>query len=85
MTASSISNFESEDNLFSERSKLSVKFENAQSHYLSKRFFIDHKFNLFKSKKNNSLYLGHVFEYDTLTVLLINPIHLYIMEQQLNL
>lgn len=65
LTASSISNFESEDNLFSERSKLSVKFENAQSHYLSKRFFIDHKFNLFKSKKNNSLYLGHVFEYDT--------------------
>ena len=38
LTASSISNFESEDNLFSERSKLSVKFENAQSHYLSKRF-----------------------------------------------
>lgn len=65
LTTSSISNFESEDNLFTERSKLSVKFENAQSHYLSKRFFIDHKFNLFKSKKNNSLYLGHVFEYDT--------------------
>ena len=65
LTNSSIINFESEDNLFTERSKLSVKFEDATSHFLSKRFFLDHQFVLIKSKKNNSLSLGHTFEYET--------------------
>ena len=65
LTNSSVDNFESEDNLFSERSKLSVKFEDAISHFLSKRFFLDHQFRLLKSKKNNSLFIGHIFEYET--------------------
>ncbi len=65
LTNSSIINFESEDNLFTERSKLSVKFEDATSHFLSKRFFLDHQFVLLKSKKSNSLSLGHTFDYDT--------------------
>ncbi len=65
LTNSSIINFESEDNLFTERSKLSVKFEDATSHFLSKRFFLDHQFVLLKSKKSNSLSLGHTFEYET--------------------
>ena len=41
LTNASILNFESEDNLFSERSKLSVKFENATSNFLNKRYFFD--------------------------------------------
>jgi len=65
LTNSSVDNFESEDNLFSERSKLSVKFEDATSHFLSKRFFLDHQFRVLKSKKNNSLFIGHIFEYET--------------------
>ncbi len=65
LTSSSIDNFESEDNLFSERSKLSVKFEDATSYFLSKRFFLDHQFRILKSKKNNSLFIGHIFEYET--------------------
>ena len=65
LTNSSVDNFESEDNLFSERSKLSVKFEDAISHFLSKRFFLDHQFRVLKSKKNNSLFIGHIFEYET--------------------
>ena len=66
LTNSSVDNFESEDNLFSERSKLSVKFEDAISHFLSKRFFLDHQFRVLKSKKNNSLFIGHIFEYETI-------------------
>ena len=65
LTNSSVDNFESEDNLFSERSKLSVKFEDATSYFLSKRFFLDHQFRILKSKKNNSLFVGHIFDYET--------------------
>jgi hypothetical protein len=42
-----------------------VKFEDATSHFLSKRFFLDHQFRVLKSKKNNSLFIGHIFEYET--------------------
>jgi len=51
LTNASILNFESEDNLFSERSKLSVKFENATSYFLNKRYFFDQNILLFKLKK----------------------------------
>ena len=65
LTGLSIENFESEDNLFSERSKLSVKFEDATSYFLSKRFFLDQQIVIIKSKKKNSLSIGHIFEYET--------------------
>ena len=66
LTNASILNFESEDNLFSERSKLSVKFENATSYFLSKRYFFDQNILLFKLKNSNTFSLGHVFEYETM-------------------
>ena len=62
----SILNFESEDNLFSERSKLSVKFENATNYFLNKRYFFDQNILLFKLKNSNTFSLGHVFEYETM-------------------
>ena len=62
----SIINFESEDPLFSERSKLSVKFENATNNFTSKRYFINQEFLLNKRKSNNSISIGHNFEYETL-------------------
>ena len=57
----SIINFESEDPLFKERSKLSVNFEDAINYFSSKRYFLDHDFLL-----NNSFSIGHSFEYETL-------------------
>ena len=66
LTNASIINFESEDNLFTERSKLSVKFENATSYFLNKRYFFDQNILLFKLKNSNSFSLGHVFEYETM-------------------
>ena len=65
----SILNFESEDPLFNERSKLSVKFEDATNYFSSKRYFLDHQFLLTKKKNsvNNKFSLGHKFEYETLS------------------
>lgn len=65
----SILNFESEDPLFNERSKLSVKFEDATNYFSSKRYFLDHQFLLTKKKDsvNNKFSLGHKFEYETLS------------------
>ena len=65
----SILNFESEDPLFNERSKLSVKFEDATNYFSSKRYFLDHQFLLTKQKDsvNNKFSLGHKFEYETLS------------------
>tara|TARA_B100000780_G_scaffold164728_1_gene115177 strand:- start:159 stop:2129 length:1971 start_codon:yes stop_codon:yes gene_type:complete len=69
LTDSSIINFESEDQLFKERAKLSVKFENAINNFSSKRYYFDHQFSFSKkndSLKKNKLSLGHRFEYETL-------------------
>ena len=69
LTDSSIINFESEDQLFKERAKLSVKFENAINNFSSKRYYFDHQFSFSKkndSLKKNELSLGHRFEYETL-------------------
>lgn len=69
LTDSSIINFESEDQLFKERSKLSVKFENAINNFSSKRYYFDHQFSFSKKKdstKRNKLSIGHRFEYETL-------------------
>ena len=63
-----ISNFESEDPLFNERSKLSVKFEDATNYFSSKRYYLDHQFLLTKKKdsiQKNSFSIGHRFEYET--------------------
>ena len=62
----SIINFESDDPLFNERSKLSVKFENATNNFTSKRYFINQEFLLNNKKSNNSISIGHNFEYETL-------------------
>ena len=70
LTDSSISNFESEDELFKERSKLSVKFEDAVNNFSSKRYYFEHHFSLSKnndSVSNNNLSIGHKFEYETLS------------------
>lgn len=68
LTDDAISNFESEDALFNERSKLSVKFENAINNFSTKRYFISQEFILNnQSNQKNTLSIGHDFEYETLT------------------
>ena len=65
----SIINFESKDPLFNERSKLSVKFEDAINYFSSKRYYLDHQFLLTKKKdstQKNSFSIGHRFEYETI-------------------
>ena len=66
LTPQSITNFESEDPLFKERSKLSVNFEDAINYFSSKRYFLDNEFFINKNKIN-SLAIGHSFEYETLS------------------
>ena len=69
LTEESIENFELEDPLFNERSKLSVKFENATNLFSSKRYFIDQDFIINKnvtSSKKNTISIGHRFQYETL-------------------
>jgi len=61
LNSESIINFESEDPLFKERSKLSVNYEDAINYFSSKRYFLDHDFLL-----NSSFSIGHSFEYETL-------------------
>ena len=61
LNSESIINFESEDPLFKERSKLSVNYEDAINYFSSKRYFLDHDFLL-----NSSFSVGHSFEYETL-------------------
>ncbi|MBT4709632.1 MAG: putative porin [Flavobacteriaceae bacterium] len=69
LTDESITNFESEDPLFNERSKLSAKFEDAVNYFSSKRYYLDHQFLLTKKKdstQKNSFSIGHRFEYETI-------------------
>ncbi len=69
LIAESISNFESKDPLFNERSKLSVKFEDAENYFSSKRYYLDHQFLLTRKKdstQKNSFSIGHRFEYETI-------------------
>ena len=54
LTDESLMNFENKDPLFNERSKLSVKFENATNNFTSKRYFINQEFLLIKKKHQRS-------------------------------
>jgi len=65
LTDESLMNFENKDPLFNERSKLSVKFENATNNFTSKRYFINQEFLLTRKKSNNLFSVGHIFEYET--------------------
>ena len=65
LTDESLINFENKDPLFNERSKLSVKFENATNNFTSKRYFINQEFLLTSKKSNNLFSIGYNFEYET--------------------
>ena len=64
LTSASIENYESEDPIFDERSKLNVKFEDAKNNYQQRIFYLKNNFKL-SNKKNNSFDLYHVFDFET--------------------
>ena len=63
--------FESEDDQFTDRSRLDVNFTNATNKVLGKRYYLDHMYALVKpgqdslGRKSTSLTLGHNFNYET--------------------
>ena len=70
LTAESVTDFESEDKEFDERAKLSVEYEDADNGFNSKRYFLDHFYELNPKKDSLShsiLSVGHRFEYQSNT------------------
>ncbi|MEL4307916.1 putative porin [Joostella sp. CR20] len=60
--------FTSNDDEFNDRSRIDVRFEDAENFLLGKRYFIDHEYFLFKeqdSLKNYGLSVGHQLNYET--------------------
>jgi len=63
--------FESGDEDFLERSRIDVVFANARNSVVSKRYFLDHQFNLVRPRKDSIktrttlLSIGHQFDYET--------------------
>lgn len=50
LTSASIENYESEDPIFDERSKLNVKFEDAKNNYQQRIFYLKNNFMLSNKK-----------------------------------
>tara|TARA_A100001011_G_scaffold312896_1_gene330535 strand:- start:7699 stop:9588 length:1890 start_codon:yes stop_codon:yes gene_type:complete len=63
LSLTSISDFESQDPVFNERSKLNVKFEDAINVYFQRDFYSHNRFKLSDNKKNFSL--NHTLHYVT--------------------
>ncbi|MFS4446982.1 putative porin [Maribacter sp. 2307UL18-2] len=63
--------FESADPEFNDRVKLDIRFADAQNKLLGKRYFLDHKYKLIRTRKDSSriektsLAIGHQFNYET--------------------
>ncbi|QLE01741.1 putative porin [Galbibacter sp. BG1] len=62
--------FTSGDDEFKDRSRIDVRFEDAENFLLGKRYFLDHRYYLFKeqdSLRNYGLSIGHQLMYETKT------------------
>ena len=62
------SNFESGNDQFTDRSRITVNFEDAENLLIGKRYYLDHEFDLLRRKDslaNYNLALGHRFNYET--------------------
>ena len=63
--------FESEDDQFTDRSRLDVNFTDATNKVVGKRYYLDHEYALVKPKqdsldrKSRALSFGHTFNYET--------------------
>ncbi|MCB0375475.1 MAG: hypothetical protein KDD04_06120, partial [Sinomicrobium sp.] len=62
------SNFESGNPQFTDRSRITVNFEDAENLLEGKRYYLDHEFDLIRrddSLANHTMTLGHRFNYET--------------------
>lgn len=64
LTTISIDDFESKDDVFNERSKLNVKFEDAINIYFKRNFFSKNSFNI--TNNNKKLSFNHTLLYSTI-------------------
>ena len=62
---SNLSDFESGNSQFSQRSRLDVYFENAKSLLKGKRYFLDHYFRLNNKDSDNNISINHQFSYES--------------------
>ncbi len=63
--------FESEESNFRDRSRIDVRFGDAENKLLGKRYYMDHSYKLIRKNKDSSrvektsLSIGHQFDYET--------------------
>lgn len=63
--------FESQESNFKDRSRIDIRFSDADNKLLGKRYYMDHKYKLIKKNKDSSrvektsLAIGHQFDYET--------------------
>ncbi len=62
---SNLSDFESGNSQFTQRSRLDVYFENAKSLLKGKRYFLDHSFRLNTKDSQNNISISHQFSYES--------------------
>lgn len=60
-----INDFESGEELYTERARLDVFYKDATSFLKGDRFFVDHSFRINKEKQQNNLAVSHQFYYET--------------------
>ncbi len=63
--------FENGEDEFLDRSRIDIRFSNANNRLLGRRYFLDHKYNLLRQRndslktRNTSLAIGHQFNYES--------------------
>ncbi|MCH2195118.1 putative porin [Kordia sp.] len=68
LTTEAVADFENGVEEFTDRSRLSVQFQDAQNILVGKRYFLEHDYKIVKQKdsiRDNNLRVGHTFNYET--------------------
>lgn len=68
LTDVGLADFENGVDEFTDRSRLSVQFQNAENILVGKRYYIEHDYKIFKQKdslRDSNLRVGHTFNYET--------------------
>lgn len=68
ITNAAVADFENGISEFTDRSRLSVNFQDAQSILVGKRYYFEHDYKIIKKKDsvtNSNLRVGHTFNYET--------------------
>lgn len=68
LTSVGLADFENGVDEFTDRSRLSVQFQNAENILVGKRYYIEHDYKILKQKdslRDSNLRIGHTFNYET--------------------